>query len=176
VLHTAAGARYLKVCFSTPSLPGEESQPMIAADGRASHFTYGCEESTPLAELPKVSGEGPPGGETVTFSNTVVLPNVATCVRQTSLKITLNDPKYDPLKNVVVTINGKTAARVRGVKSVKKGVTLKRLPSGTYKIGIVATTVLNQRLSGSKTYHSCTKSSGKIKLHRVVKASHHHHG
>jgi hypothetical protein len=50
-------------------------------------------------------------------------------------------------------------------KAVKKGITLRHLPSGTYKIGVLAITVLNQRLSGSRTYHSCTKSSGVIKLH-----------
>jgi hypothetical protein len=44
-------------------------------------------------------------------------------------------------------------------------VTLKKLPSGTYKISVLAITVLNQCLSGSRTYHSCTKSSGAIKLH-----------
>jgi hypothetical protein len=43
-------------------------------------------------------------------------------------------------------------------------VTLKKLPSGTYKISVLAITVLNQRLYGSRTYHSCTKSSGVIKL------------
>ena len=37
----------------------------------------------------------------------------------------------------------------------------------------MATTVLNQHLSGSHTYKSCTKGSGKIKLKRVKK---HHHG
>jgi len=52
--------------------------------------------------------------------------------------------------------------------------TLKKLPTGTYKISVVATTVLNQHLSGSHTYKSCTKGSGKIKLKPVKK--HHHHG
>ncbi len=41
----------------------------------------------------------------------------------------------------------------------------KKLPSGAYKISVLAITVLNQRLSGNLTYHSCTKSSGAIKLH-----------
>jgi len=45
--------------------------------------------------------------------------------------------------------------------------------SGIYKISVVATTVLNQRPSGSKTYKSCTKGSGKIKLNKVVKKTHH---
>jgi hypothetical protein len=65
----------------------------------------------------------------------------------------------------VVKIKGRKVADVKGVKRLKKGVTLKKLPSGAYKISVLAITVLNQRLSGSRTYHSCTKSSGVIKLH-----------
>ena len=71
--------------------------------------------------------------------------------RQASLKIKLNDPKYDPLTEVLVKINGKKVADVNGVKRLQKGITLKKLPSGTYKVSVVATTVLNQHLSGSKT-------------------------
>jgi hypothetical protein len=70
---------------------------------------------------------------------------------QASLKITLNDPKYDPLTEVLVKINGKKVADVKGIKRLQKGITLKKLPSGTYKISVVATTVLKQHLSGSQT-------------------------
>jgi hypothetical protein len=70
---------------------------------------------------------------------------------QASLKIVLRDPKYDPLKQVVVKINGKQVALLKGVKRLKKGITLTKLPTGTYKISILATTVLRQRLSGSQT-------------------------
>jgi hypothetical protein len=175
VLQHSSGVRTLKVCFNTPS---SGTQPTIAADGKEATVTFGCTESAPLAPLPTVSGEAPSQGggnsgtQGVMFSQTVVLPNAKACVSQTSLKIKLNDPKYDPLKEVVVKINGKKVADVKGVKRLKKGVTLKKLPSGTYKISVVATTVLNQHLSGSQTYRSCTKGSGKIKLHRVVKARH----
>jgi hypothetical protein len=86
-------------------------------------------------------------------------------------------PKYDPLKEVVVRIDGKRVADVRGVKRLekafKKGIFLRKLPSGTYKVSVLAITVLKQRLSGSRTYHSCKKGSGNIKLHR---GKHHHHG
>ena len=95
----------------------------------------------------------------------MVLPNAKACVRQRSLKIKLHDPKYDPLKEVLVRIKGRKLADVKGVKRIKKGITLKKLPSGAYKISVLAITVLKQRLSGSRTYHSCTKSSGTIKLH-----------
>jgi hypothetical protein len=75
----------------------------------------------------------------------VVLPKAtAACISQTSLKIKLRDPKYDPLKEVLVKINGKKVALVKGVKSLKKSVTLKKLPSVIYKIGVVATTVISQ--------------------------------
>jgi hypothetical protein len=93
---------------------------------------------------------------------------------QTSLKIKLKDPKYDPLTEVVVKIGGKQVALVKGVKLLKKGITLKKLPTGTYKISIVATTVLKQHLSGSQSYKSCTTGSGKIGLKRVKKKHHHH--
>jgi hypothetical protein len=73
------------------------------------------------------------------------------------------------------TIFGKKVADVKGVKLLKKGITLKKLPTGTYKISIVATTVLKQHLSGSQNYKSCTKGSGTIGLKRVKK-KHHHHG
>jgi len=48
-----------------------------------------------------------------------------------------------------------------------------RTRPGTYKISVVATTVLKQHLTGSQTYKSCTKGSGKIKLKGGKK---HHHG
>ena len=42
---------------------------------------------------------------------------------QTSLKITLRDPKYDPLKEVVVKISGRKVADVKGTKRLEKSVT-----------------------------------------------------
>ena len=185
VLETPSGTRVLKVCFNTP---GSETQPTIAPNGKEANVTYSCVESSPLAPLPKVSeeegsgkggiGNGGSGGGSgsglITFSDTVLLPNAKACVSQTSLKIKLHDPKYDPLTEVVVKINGKKFAVVKGVKQLKKGITLTKLPSGTYKISILATTVLRQRLSGSQTYKSCAAGSGLIGLKGGKK--HHHHG
>jgi hypothetical protein len=185
VLATPSGAHVLKVCFNNP---GDETQPTIAPNGKEENVTYGCRESSPLAPLPTVSEEGPAKGSgegsgngggangssgdgtgagVITFSQTVVLPNAKACVSQASLKIKLRDPKYDPLAEVLVKINRKKVADVKGVKNLKKGITLKKLPTGTYKISVVATTVLKQRLTGSQTYKSCIKGSGKIKLKRV---------
>ena len=164
VLTSSSGERTLKVCFNNP---GGETQPTIAPNGTEANVTFGCEESSPLAALTETEvpgGKGNPGPGVVTFSKTVVLPPAVGCVSQTSLKIALKDPKYDPLSEVVVKLNGKKVADVKGIKKLKKGITLKKLPTGTYKIGVVATTVLKQHLTGSQTYKSCTKGSGKIKL------------
>lgn len=193
VLEASGGAHVLKVCFNNP---GDASQPTIAPNGKEANVTYGCVESSPLAPLPKVSeeeGPGKGGGEgsgngsgangssgggadsgVITFSQAVVLPNAKACVSQASLKIKLRDPKYDPLTEVLVKINGKKVALVKGVKRLKKGITLKKLPSGTYKVSVVATTVLKQHLSGSQTYKSCSSGSGKIGLKRIKKHHHHH--
>jgi hypothetical protein len=167
VLHNSTGGRYLKVCFSHPADP----QPSIAISGApnspseyaAYHVTYGCYESALIEPLPIVSGGGGSGG--ITFSKTVVLPPATGCVAQRSLKIALKNPKNDPLTEVVIKIGSKKVADIKGVKKIKKGITLKKLPAaGTYKISIVATTILKQRLAGSQTYKACTKGSGKIKL------------
>jgi hypothetical protein len=54
----------------------------------------------------------------------------------------------------------------------KGGITLTKLPSGTYKINVTATTVLKQKLTGSQTYKACTVGSGDIGLKGRKK----HHG
>jgi hypothetical protein len=177
VLKEPDGSRSLKVCFSTPN---SHSQPMIAPDGTETGATYTppCSVSSPLAPLPETEGPGGAGGSgggsgsgTITFNKTVVLPPPTACVSQTSLKISLKNPKFDPLKEVVVKIGSKKVADVKGIKRLKKGITLKKLPTGTYKISVTATTILKQKLTGSQTYKSCTKGSGKIKL----KGSKKHH-
>jgi hypothetical protein len=67
----------------------------------------------PIVSSNEGSGNGP--GQ-ITLHNTVVLPNAKACVRQRSLKIKLRDPKYDPLKEVLVKIKGK----LHGGKSNKR--------------------------------------------------------
>lgn len=72
------------------------------------------------------------------------------CVR--ICRLALHNLLIDQI-SVVVQIGGKQVTLVKGVKFLKKGITLKKLPTGTYKISIVAT-VLKQHLSGSQTYKS----------------------
>jgi len=169
VLSTSTDGHYLKVCFSHPGT----SQPKIAPDGTATEDTYGCYNSALIEPLPVVSGSGSGSGG-ITFSKTVVLPPATGCIAQSSLKIALKDPKNDPLTEVVVKIGSKKVADIKGVKAIKKGITIKTLPAtGTYKISVTATTILKQKLTGSQTYKACAKGSGKIKLKGSKKK---HHG
>jgi hypothetical protein len=56
---------------------------------------------------------------------------------------------------------GSKLADVKGVKAIQKGIALKKLPSGTYKISVVATTILKQRLTGNQTYKPAPKAPAK---------------
>jgi hypothetical protein len=171
VLEAADGSHFLRVCFSTPGT----SQPTISASGAPSNsseyaahgVTYGCDDSALEAPLPTGGSSGSNGsGASNSFNKAVVLPS-ASCVKQSSLKIKLRDPKFDPLKEVVVHISGKKVASVKNVKKLKKGIQLTGLPNGSYTLKITATTVLGHKLVGSRTYHACViPPSGKVKLHR----------
>jgi hypothetical protein len=173
VLHTSSGARYLKVCFSEPG----KTQPTIAPDGAVAEASYGCKESTPIAPLPvvvskKASGGGEQSGEQVSFANTILLPKASACLRLGTLKIKIHDPARDPLKEVVVKLGKRKLAVVKGVQRLKRGIVLKNLPSGSYTLTITATTVLDQKLSGKRTYHSCARHTAKGRRHR---GKHHKH-
>lgn len=157
VLVGADGTRHLVVCFSTP---GDASQPEIAADGKCTGGTFGpAIESNPLAPLP---GSSP--SEKVTFERVVRVPVNSSCLKRNSLKIKLRNPKYDPLREVVVKVNGKKVKTVKGTEKLTKPIVLKNLPDGTFKVSVIATTVLDERLKGHRNYTSCGTGSGKIRL------------
>jgi hypothetical protein len=182
VLEDGGHTHYLLVCFSNPiNNPGNATQPKIAPNGTATDDTYGCVKSALVSSLPTVEGEGSSGSGSgssgspqakggVLFSQTVLLPKAGVCVAQKKLQVKVKDPKYDPLKELLVKLNGKKKlADIKGNKQLGKAIVLKGLPSGTYKLSFQATTVLNQKLTGSRTYKSCTKGSGTIGLKKAQK-------
>lgn len=166
VIHDAAGQRELKVCFSEP---GSGQQPTIAPSGAAARATYGCRISSPTAKLPVVVGthgaastpgaHGEAAAEQISFATTVLLPKANLCIRRGLLEIKIADPKRDPLKKVVIRIGRRTVAVVRGVKRLQRAIVLKGLPNGRYTLKIVATTVLDQKLRGKRTYSSCRRGA-----------------
>lgn len=158
VLVGADGARHLVVCFSTP---GNVSQPKIDAAGKCTGGTFGpAIESSPLGGLP---GSDPNGGP-ITFEKIVRLPSDTSCLKRNSLKIKLRNPQYDPLREVVVKVNGKKFKTVVGTEKLQKPIVLRNLPDGTFKVSIAARTVLNERLRGNRKYTRCGTGSGKIRL------------
>jgi hypothetical protein len=164
VLQKSDGARYLLVCFSEPGGP----QPTIAPSGATADVTRACEESEPTAPLPVVasSGKSHDGGERISLAGAVSLPKTSTCVKRRTLRITLHDPRRDPLEEIVVRLRRRKLADVRGVQRLKRGIVLRGLPSGTYTLEITATTVLGQKLSGKRVYRGCAQPKSKRRTHR----------
>lgn len=153
ILTTASGARVLAVCFSDP---GDPSQPKIAPDGKVTDSTYGCVESDPLAPLPGSS----PANE-LDFDKLVRLPRTtprSSCRR--SLTLRPRNLDYDPLKEIVVMFDGKKVADITGTKRLSKKIVFNHLPEGTFKIRVVAITVLKQRFTRTRVYRGC---SAKVK-------------
>jgi len=159
VLTDPSGERYVRVCFSSPE---SGQQPTIAPNGVAANATYECENSTAIAPLPGKTGSK-------AFGKSVILPSAKKCVQNRSLLIKLQNPKYDPFKEAVVWVKGKKVADVRNIKKLEKGIRLKHLPSGAYTIRVLAVTVLNHKLTGSRRYKGCLPASGRLKLEGVGK-------
>jgi hypothetical protein len=158
VLVGADGSRHLIVCFSNP---GDASQPRIDASGKCSGGSFGpAIESSPLAALP---GSDPNEGP-ISFERVVSVPDNSSCLKRKFLSIRFKHPKYDPLREVVIKIDGKKVKAVVGIEKLEKPLVLKRLPEGSFKVAIVATTVLGERLKGNRRYTSCRGGPGKIRL------------
>lgn len=151
VLTRADGSRVLKVCFSNP---GDASQPQIAADGTATGATYKCSESAALGPLP---------GSQASFGSFVSTPGAGPCVSRRSLKIFLRKPKYDPLRELIVRVRGKKVADLEGKSLGRRSLRLTGLPEGTFKLKIVALTVLGKRYQGVRTYHACAPGPGTVR-------------
>lgn len=170
----------LKVCFSYPESKSQPSpQPTIAPDGTVANATYGCTESKPIAPLPTETGPGTspgsPGTSTTSADQPVVtLPPTTGCVALNSLTIKLHNPKYDPLKQVVVWVNGKKVVNLNGLKKLKRAIHLKHLPSGKFTVKVLAVTILKHRLTGSRSYTGCSGASGNVKLHGGKHGKHRH--
>jgi hypothetical protein len=163
---TAGGGHYLLACFSAPG----KAQPTIAVSGATTNVSYGCVKSAEVASVP-VEALSTSRSGVRRFTQAVRLPNNKKCVSRRVFQIRLQDPKYDPLKQVVVTLRGRRVAVVRRSKVFASRIDLRGLPRGIFTIQIYATTVLGHHLYGHRTYHTCIQKlahSGKPKpLHPI---------
>jgi len=147
------GASYLLVCFSSPGGP----QPTIAPSGASANVSYECVKSADIAPVPvDVAPSSSAGVES--FTRAVSLPSNRKCFSRRVFQIHLKDPKYDPFKEVVVTLGKRrVAVRRHDGKVFVATITLKGLPRGTFTVKIRVTTVLGHHFAGSRTYHTCAK-------------------
>ncbi len=150
VREASGGSKYLQVCFSEPGT----TQPTIAVDGATANVTYRCVSSALTARLPSTGVAG----------DRLSLPSAKQCLSARLFKIHLTDPRYDPLKTVVVTIRGRTIATLRRGRYVVATIDLKGFPRGAFTVRIDATTVLGHHLSERRTYHTCVARAKKGKL------------
>jgi hypothetical protein len=150
VMEAAGGAHYLLVCLSPPGGP----QPTIAANGAEANVNYGCRESARIAPVPVQAPPESRAGQ-ASFAQAVTLPSNRKCYSRRTFQIHLKDPKYDPLKEVLVTIGRRKVRVTRHGKLFVATINLKGLPRGTFTVKIRATTVLGHHLTGSRTYHTC---------------------
>ncbi len=153
VVEEADGAKYLRVCLSTPGT----SQPTIPAPGAEANWTYGCYSSKLLGPLPTAGQAG--------FINTLK-PGATKCVSGRRFEIHLAEPLNDPFRSVRVTLHGKRIETFHRGSFVDAIVDLKGLPLGAFTIKVSAKTVLGVALSGSRTYHTCAKTP---KRHKPAK-------
>jgi hypothetical protein len=139
------GTRYLRVCLSSPGT----AQPTVPVGSSGLGASYGCGNSGLTAPLAS-SGVG-------TFKQVVSLPSSKKCLSVRKFLIHVRDSKFDPFKSVVITRQGhKIKVQHRGTFYVAS-INLKGLPRGAFTIKVKATTVRGHHVSGSRTYHTCTK-------------------
>jgi hypothetical protein len=167
VIEESSGSHYLGVCLSHPGT----TQPTISASGTCVGATYGSVSSALIAPLPAGSGSTPNtstgsggsgssgGSSTGGPKESLSLPSAKQCLSVRLFKIHLQDPKYDPLKTVSVTIKGykHKIATARKGNYIVATINLKGLPKGAFTVQIKATTVLGHSLSANRTYHTCKK-------------------
>jgi hypothetical protein len=91
-------------------------------------------------------------------------------VRQrAAVKIHVQDPIYDPLTAVSVTLRRHKTVMKRAGKYFVATIDLEGLPKSAFTINLSATTVLGHHLTGRRTYHTCIP---KIKPGKHHKTSH----
>jgi len=147
VMSDKGGGHHLLVCFSYPGT----SQPTITAGGVAEHVTYHCFQSALLAPVPADATRA------VAFAKSVTLPTNRRCFSRRVFRIHLRDPKFDPIKDVVVTIRGRRAAVLHRGKHLSATIDLRGLPKGKFTVRIRLSTVLGHHFSGQRRYHTCVR-------------------
>jgi hypothetical protein len=156
ILEAPNGSRSLRVCLSRPGT----TQPTIPVGSEGIGATYGCQSSAMTAPLA--------GSAVGSFKEVVSLPSSRQCVSGRKFIIHIRSATYDPFKSVVVTLLGRKVKVVHRSGEYIATISLKGLPRGVFTIRVKAITVRGNRLSGSRTYHTCVPKPKKSKPKKLT--------
>ena len=116
--------------------------------------------ATPPVTLPVAPPADPgadPTGEAL-GSQLFTLPAAGrACISRRKFAIRIKRPKGMAYKAISVTVNGRTKARLKGLKAkkVKATVNLKGLPAGKVTVTITAVTTTGRKAVSKRTYTTC---------------------
>ena len=126
----------------------------------------GREGSKPVDqnEVDEVTGSAQgPRGETPAIRQIVTFPSAKRCVSRRRFRIRVRRIKgQPPYKRVKVTVNGKRAKVVRGVRDTAT-VDLRGLPKGRFKVRITVTLANGRKVGATRKYRTCAKRTTKHK-------------
>jgi hypothetical protein len=112
--------------------------------------------------LPAGSGASPPANtapQAITAAKAFSLPSAKGCLSRRSFTIRIRKLKGVTWVSAVVKVRGK---RVKTVKRsrITAPVNLTGLPRGQFSVSITAKTLDGRTVTGSRTYHTCTRKRG----------------
>jgi hypothetical protein len=156
VVEEPNGSRYLRVCLSSPGT----GQPSIPPGSEGVGATYGCGKSELAAPL---------GSSAVGSFQQAVSPTSDKCASGRQFAIHIHEAKYDPFKTVIVMLRGRKLKVVHRRDTFIATIDLKGLPQGAFTVKITGITFRGNRLSGSRTYHTCAPKPIKAKPKKLKK-------
>ena len=101
------------------------------------------------------SGGGSAAARGASFDQLVRLPSAKRCVR--SLRIRARRFKADPVRSLVVRVNGKRAGRARGTAKARRGVRVRRLPRKRFAVVVEVRTKSGRKTAGQRFYRGCAR-------------------
>ena len=89
----------------------------------------------------------------------VTLPSAKRCVSRRHFAIHIRQPKGVKIVKATVALNKKRVATRTG-KRVTSVIDLRSLPKGTFTVKITVTTADKRTITGTRTYHTCSRKRG----------------
>ena len=113
----------------------------------------------PCADPAFVSeGAPPPSAGAVTLRvPSATVPAARSCTSKRSFTIRMYRPRGDRFRRIIVTVDGRRVADLRGSKLGRAPVDLRGLPRGVVKVQVIARTAKGRRIFTQRSYRTCTR-------------------